>query len=193
MFKSISWQEYLYGIGLLAVGYYIVIVAIYYSRDILAKVKGASVSKAKSTAVNQPLTKEKFMGAISDAPRKKIPIKQSLAVSEELSMEVDPEKLLAAQRADSPASELYERLEDFFKAMKHEKVKRPKLNGIKTFFTQYPSFKNTPIRQEVTGYVYDHFRKNTEADFTRKEIDILWFDDKQEIIHQSTTINNYEK
>jgi hypothetical protein len=101
--------------------------------------------------------------------------------------------MLAAQRADSPASELYERLEDFFKAMKFEKVKTPKLNGVRTYFKQYPKFVDTPVRQEVTSFVYDHLNKNTEGNFTREEIDILWLDDKQEIIHQSTTKNNYEK
>jgi hypothetical protein len=193
MFKTISWQEYLYVIGLIAVGYYTVIGAIFYSRDILLRLKGANVPKVKPPTSSQPLPKEKFMGAISDSPRKKIPIKQSVLDSEALSIEVDSEKMLAAQRADSPASELYERLEDFFKAMKFEKVKTPKLNGVRTYFKQYPNFVDSPVRQEVTSFVYDHLNKNTEGKFTWEEIDILWLDEKQEIIHQSTTKNNYEK
>jgi hypothetical protein len=193
MFKSISWQEYIYAIGLIAAGYYVLVVAVFYSRDILSKLRGATVPKGKSPRPSQASHKEKFMGAISDAPKKKIPIKQSEAAADEFFIESDPEELMAAQRIDSPAAELYDRLESLFKIMKVEKVKTPNLKSIKTLFTQYPQFKETPIQLEVAGFIHDHFRMNTEAEFTLEEINILWLDDKQEIIHQSITKNNYEK
>jgi hypothetical protein len=166
---------------------------VFYSRDILSKLRGAAVPKAKSPQPIQASHKEKFMGAISDAPKKKIPIKQSEATADELFIDSDPEALLAAQRIDSPAAELYDRLESLFKIMKVEKVKRPSLKSIKTLFTQYPQFRETLIQQEVTGFIHDHFRKNTEAEFTLEEINVLWLDEKEEVIYQSTTKNNYEK
>ena len=193
MFKSISWQEYLYAIGLIATGYYVIMVVVFYSRDILSKLRGATVPKAKAPQQNQGSHKEKFMGAISDAPKKKIPIKQSEAAADELFINSDPEELLAAQRIDSPAAELYDRLESLFKIMKVEKVKTPSLRSIKTLFTQYPQFRETPIQLEVTGFIHDHFRKNTEAEFTLEEINMLWLDEKEEVIYKSTTKNNYEK
>src|SRR5688572_24405817 len=105
MFKSISWQEYLYVIGLIAAGYYVIVVAVFYSRDILSKLRGAPVLKAKTPQPNPASPKEKLMGAISDAPKKKIPIKQSEAAADEIFIDSDPEELLAAQRIDSPAAE----------------------------------------------------------------------------------------
>lgn len=193
MFKSISWQEYLYAIGLIAAAYYVVVVAVFYSRDILSRLKGATISKPTTPQRTEPDHKQKFMGAISNAPAKKIPIKQSQASAEDLFIETDPEELLAVQRIESPAAELYDRLESLFKIMKVEKVKRPNLKSIKTLITQYPDFKSSPVRMEVTGFIYDHFRKNTEAGFSYEDIDILWLDGKEEVIYKSTTKNNYEK
>lgn len=193
MFKTISWQEYLYTISVIAAGYYVIVVAVYYSRDILSRIKGATIPRVKQTQPSPQNQKGKFMGAISDAPKKRIPIKQSEVSAEEIVIESDPEELLQAQRVDSPAAELYDRLESLFKIMRVEKVMRPQLKSIKTLFTQYPHFKGTPIQNEVSGFIHEYFKKNTQADFTLDEINVLWLDDKEEIIYQSITKNNYEK
>lgn len=194
MFKSISWQEYLYVIGLIAAGYYVVIVAVFYSRDIIGRLKGATVPKAKSNPSNQISSKEKFMGATSNAPAKKIPVKQTVATSEEIIIESDPEELLSAQRADSPAAELYDRLESLFLIMKTEKVKKANyMKSIKTLIIQYPLFKGTPIQEEITNFIFSYVRDNGETNISIEEIHVLWFDEREELIYQSTTKNNYEK
>ena len=91
MFKSISWQEYLLAVGCLAAVYYVVAVAIFYFRDILLKFKGAASSKAQPEISKTAKPQGKFMGSISTSIRKKIPTKQSIASSEDLSFESQPE------------------------------------------------------------------------------------------------------
>src|SRR5688572_9911050 len=114
MFKSISWQEYLFAVGCLAAGYYVVAVAIFYSRDILQKLKGVPVSKLKSDISKASQPQGKFMGSISTTIRKQIPTKQSIATSEELSFESQPEELLAANRAESAGADMMDALEEVF-------------------------------------------------------------------------------
>ena len=113
MFKSISWQEFLYAVALLSGGYYVIVVAVFYSRDILNKLRGVPAISPKTNPIKTQVNRnEKFMGAISTASPKKIPIKVSTAGSDELVIVSDPEVLNAANRADSPAAELLDHLEN---------------------------------------------------------------------------------
>ncbi|HEX5171959.1 MAG TPA: hypothetical protein VFW11_22425 [Cyclobacteriaceae bacterium] len=188
MFNSISWEEYLFTIGFIAAAYYAIVLAAFYSRDILLRLKGANVAMTKHGPANQVPQKGKFMGAISNAPLKKIPIKQSVAASDELTIESDPEELLSGQRIDSPAAELYDRLESLFLIMKTKKVKKANyLKSIKTLIVQYPLFKGTPVQQEVSAFIYNHLKQQSEINITVEEINILWLDQNEELIHQSTT------
>jgi hypothetical protein len=193
MFKSISWQEYLYAIGAFSFGYYVIITAIFYSRDILLKVKGAAVSKASTPQPLRGKSNQQFMGAISSVAPKKIPVKESSATGEELFIESNPEDLMAAQYADSPAVELLERLRDMFQIMEGEKTKANYVKNIKTLIKQYPQFKDTPVQQEVSLFIHDQFKGHPDIKFQIEEIDNLWLDEKDEVIIQSTTKNNYEK
>jgi hypothetical protein len=193
MFKSISWQEYLYAVGVISIGYYALIIAVFYSRDILLKLKGAAVPKVKSVQHNFSGSKEKFMGAISNAPRKNIPVKQSIAETQELIFESDPEEMLSAYRADSLAAELFDTLEELFLVLASEKVEKPKyIKFIRTLFQQHQQIQGKPEQQDVNGFIVDYF-KNGTVTFTREELDTLWLDEKEEVINKSTTKNNYEK
>lgn len=193
MFKSISWQEFLYAVALLAGGYYLVVVAVFYSRDILLRLKGATVAKVKPV---QPPARESdspMMGKIlSDAPRKKLKIKQSIAESDELTFESQPEKDLQALKEDSPASAFLEDLDEVFMSL--SATKKPKtefIKSIRRLFRRNPEFQDTSTKQGIYNYIQDYF-KNSELSFSAEELDTLWLDGKQEVIHQSTTKNNYE-
>jgi hypothetical protein len=195
MFKSISWQEFLYAVAVLSGGYYIIVIAVFYSRDILNKLRGAPATSPKADPVNKKLNRsEKFMGAISTAPPKKIPIKVSTAGSDELIIESDTEELNAANRADSPAAELLDHLENLFLIMATEKIEKAKyMKSIRTLFLQYTHYNGT-VRQEVNAFVIDHFKtSNAELFFSMEELTTLWLDEKDQTIYQSSTINNYEK
>lgn len=195
MFKSISWQEFLYAVALLSGGYYVIVVAVFYSKDILNKVRGIPSTSAKPNQAKTQLNKsEKFMGAISTASPKKIPIKVSTAGSEDLIIESDPEELNAANRADSPAAELLDHLENLFLIMATEKIEKVKyLKSIRTLYQQYTHY-NEAVRQEVNAFVIDHFKtKNSEVTVSTQELATLWLDEKEQTIYQSSTINNYEK
>lgn len=194
MFKSISWQEYLHAVGLLSVGYYVVVVATLYSRDILIKFRGGRVPRANTGGSNYSNQARQFMGAVSDTPRKIIPIKQSVANTEDLTIESDPEDLLAGLRADSPAVELFENLEEIFLTFAIGKTQKPKyIVEIKKLFRKHSDIKGTASQSDVNGFIRDYFRGHNELSFTVEELDTLWLNEKHEVIIQSTTKNNYEK
>lgn len=195
MFKSISWQEFLYAVALLSGGYYVIVVAVFYSRDILKKLRGVPAISPKANPTKTQVNRsEKFMGAISTASPKKIPIKVSTAGSDELIIESDPEELNAANRADSAAAELLDHLENLFLIMATEKIEKVKyLKSIRTLYLQYTHYTEA-VRQEVNAFVIDHFKtKKSEITFSTEELTTLWLDEKQQTIYQSSTINNYEK
>ena len=193
MFKSISWQQYLYVVGVLSFTYYVLIIAIFYSRDILLKFKGSTVTKPQEPNSTTESARLNFMGAISKSVPKKIPVKESIAAGEELVIESDPEELMAAQRADSPAAELFERLDETFQIMEGEHKKANYLKNIKTLIRQYDQFKDTSIQKEISAFICERFKEHPQVTFATEEIDVLWLDEKEEIIIQSTTINNHEK
>jgi hypothetical protein len=194
MFKSISWQEYLFAVGCLAAGYYVVAVAIFYSRDIVQKLKGAPVSKLKPDISKSNLPQGKFMGSISTTIRKQIPTKQSIAASEELSFESQPEELLAANRADSAGVDMMDALEEVFMYLASKnRDKASYEKKIKTLIQQRPEFSGTQVQQEVISFINEYFKGNQSINFTLEELESLWLTTSGEIIHQSTTKNNYEK
>ena len=195
MFKSISWQEFLYAVALLSGGYYVIVVAVFYSRDILNRLRGIPATSAKvNPAKTQTPKSEKFMGAISTASPKKIPIKVSTAGSDELIIESDPDELNAANRADSPAAELLDHLENLFLIMATEKIEKVKyFKSIRTLYLQYTHYSEA-VRQEVNAFVMDYFKtKNSEVIISAEELTTLWLDEKEQTIYQSSIINNYEK
>lgn len=194
MFKSISWQEYLFAVGCLTTAYYVVAVAILYSRDILLKFKGATTSKAKRNISTPPLPQGKFMGSISTTIRKRIPTKQSIASSEDLSFESQPEELLAANRADSPAADMLDALEEVFMYLSSKKKEKMSYEEkIKRLIQQRPEFKGTPVQQEVISFIHEYFKGSQSINFSVEELESLWLNANGEVIHQSTTKNNYEK
>ena len=194
MFKSISWQEYLFAVGCLAAGYYVVAVAIFYSRDILQKLKGVPASKLKPDISKSNQPQGKFMGSISTTIRKQIPTKQSIATSEELSFESQPEELLAANRAESAGADMMDALEEVFMYLASKKRDKESYEKkIKTLIQQRPEFSGTPVQQEVISFINEYFKGNQSINFSVEELESLWLTANGEVIHQSKTKNNYEK
>lgn len=193
MFKSISWQEYLFALSIIAAGYYILIVGLFYSRDIIVKLKGVPQGKEK---IPQPIEKpsKNFMGPIhADVPRK-LPVKESTAIAEEISIESQSQETPELIRSESPAADLLEKIEELLMIMEGGPVQKSNyIKSIKTLINQYPQFKGTQNQKEVSRFVCDQFKDNDKISFSIEEIEVLWLNEKEEIINQTITINNYEK
>lgn len=188
MFKSISWQEYLLAISLIAGVYYFIVIAIFYSRDIVARLKGAAVVKPQITATTaERKPPGNFMGAIQkEVPRRKI-ITETVAAAEEIT--VDEEK----QKAQSPAEQIIEQLEGMFNMMSEGVLEKSRyIKNIKSIISDCWKHKGTPVQVEVAAFIVSHFSGNKEVSFTIEEIDILWPSQEIETINQSTTTYNYE-
>ncbi len=193
MFKSISWQEYLLAVALLAAAYYVFIISVFYHRDIWQKIKGATVPKVKVTEPAKQRQATPLMGAISNPIRKKIPLKQSVIPADEFTFESDPEEMRAAHLAESPAAELIEALDDLFITLAINKAGRTDyIINIRKLFEAYPSNKKGNAREDVYGFIADNLMAS-EVSFSTEELDELWLNENEEVIYQSTTINNYEK
>jgi peroxiredoxin family protein len=193
MFKSISWHEYLLTTGLLAAGYYVVIFSVFYSKEIVLRLKGETVPKIKPLEPVEQERKPGLMGSISNPARKKIPLKKSVAQSEELTFESDPEEMLLAQREDSPAVELIDCLDDLFTTLLVDKADKAKyIVNIRKLFHRYSEHNKPAIKQDIYGFIQDS-RNERDVSFTIEELDTLWLDENEEVIHQSTTKNNHEK
>ena len=193
MFKSISWQEYQLAVGLLALGYYAVIVSIFYSRDILLNLKGAEESKSRQQVSGSEERPAKLMGSISQRVKKKIPLKQSVIVPEELAFESDLEDMILAQREDSPAAELIEMLDDLFTTMAVKKAKRPEyISHLRKLFEVYSDLNIASAKPDIYSFIHDSL-KSAELTFSQEELDSLWLDENEEVIHKSITKNTYEK
>lgn len=193
MFKSISWQEYLFALSIIATGYYILIIGLFYSRDIIVRLKGIPQGKEK---IPQPIAKpgKNFMGPIhADVPRK-LPVKESIAIAEEISIESQAQETPELIRSESPAADLLEKIEELLMIMEGGPVQKSNyIKSIKTLINQYPQFKGTQTQKEVSLFVCDQFKDNEKISFSIEEIEVLWLNEKEEIINQTITINNYEK
>ena len=193
MFKSISWQEYLLTTGLLATGYYVVIISAFYSKEIFLRLKGETVSKIKPSGAVVQEGKHRLMGSISNPARKKIPLKKSVLPPEELTFESDPEEMLLAQREDSLAAELLDCLDDLFTTLLVDKADKAKyIVNIRKLFQRYSEYNKPAVKQDIYGIIQDSHNQ-VDVSFTIEELDTLWLDENEEVIHQSTTKNTYEK
>lgn len=183
MLKSISWPEYLLAVSLIASAYYAVIIALFYSRDIAAKIKGAAVPKTHPVVEPPRGHVESFMGPIlKDVPRKAL-VSQSVAAAEEITVE---------QERQSLADLIIDELHAVFVMLSEGPVEKSTYSSsIKKIIGKYWMHKGSPVQAEVATYITDHFTGNTEISFSVQEIDILWpAHDLEE--NQSTTINSYE-
>jgi hypothetical protein len=134
------------------------------------------------------------MGSISTTIRKQIPTKQSIAASEELSFESQPEDLLAANRAESAGADMMDALEEVFMYLASKKRDKESYEKkIKTLIQQRPEFSGTPVQQEVISFINEYFKGNQSINFSAEELGSLWLTANGEVIYQSTTKNNYEK
>lgn len=190
MFKSISWQEYLTVVGCLAAGYYVVAISLFYSKDILLKIKRAPSSRDKPHNIQDSV--DKLMGGISTSFRKAVPKKQSTESLDELTIQFEPEDLDAEKRLCSPAAELLDNLEEVFMILASRKSdKEDHLRKIEKLLRLAPEFSHTSSRVEIVEFVLQYFKGNQHITFTREDIDQLWANKKEEVI-KSTTKNNYE-
>jgi len=193
MFKSISWQGYLFTVGLFAAGYYVITISVFYSKEIFLRLKGETVSKIKPSGAVVQEGKHRLMGSISNPARKKIPLKKSVIQSEELTCESDPEEMLLAQRDDSPAAELLDCLDDLFTTLLVDKADKAKyIVNIRKLFQKYSEYNKPAVKQDIYGIIQDSHNQ-VDVSFTIEELDTLWLDENEEVIHQSTTKNTYEK
>lgn len=182
MFKTISWQEYLLAVSLIAGAYYAAISAIFYSRNIAVRIKGRAVSKPSPVVEPRQSHGSNFMGAIQkDIPRKAL-VSQSVAAAEEITVE---------QRQSLPDL-IIDELHAIFVMLSEGPVEKATYSSsIKKIISKYWMHKGSPVQAEVATYITDYFTGNTEISFSVQEIDILWpAQDLEE--NQSTTINNYE-
>ena len=176
MFKSISWQEFIIAVSIVAGCYYAFIVIVFYRKDIAARLRGGTVSSSPpKTAQNQTRPKN-LMGAIeSSAPLKRRPLGQSSANAEEIQMAETVSEPAAEQMQTGPADELLQELSNLFEIMKEGKPSQDAyLRNIKTLFSQYIHLIGSEEYTRISQLVIEELKTKHNIFLSTEMVEELW-------------------
>ena len=176
MFKSISWQEFIIAVSIVAGCYYAFIVIVFYRKDIAARLRGGTVSSSPpKTAQNQTRPKN-LMGAIdSSAPSKRKPIVQSTANAEEIEINETVSALVPEQTLSAPADELLHDLSNLFEIMKEGKSAQDAyLRNIKTFVSQYSHLIGSEEYTRISQLIIEELKSKHDVFLSTEMVEELW-------------------
>ncbi len=185
MFKSITWQEFIVAISVVAACYYAFIVAVFYRKDIGAKLKGQGFSTAPVKTPNQPHPKN-LMGAIAPStPIRKKPLAESSANAEEVQvadLSIAPE----IEHPSTPADELIQELRNLFEIMKEGKPSQDAyLKNVKTLISQYAHLIGPEEFTRISLLIIKELKAKHDIFLTIDLIEELW--PKETIKHSNNS------
>lgn len=171
MFKSISWQEFLYAVLVVAGGYYCIFILFLYSRDIIRIFRSRDES-SRQTQPKSEKTSSNLMGGIkNDPPRKN---EQS----------VDAQELIVDQLAsrDNEESLLIGSVSDLLHEIKVLARVIKESNGSKedgvpmyqSLLSNYPHISGTKYQESVSIFIYEHLRNENVFEADLDEINSWW-------------------
>lgn len=174
MFKSISWQEYIVVMSVAAGCYYAVIIILFYTKDIAARLKGGSVSSRPSSAGKPSPSDHNLMGPIQNPIVPPMPIKQtSIAAAE---VEVAENANPVTDEIDlTPADELIQEICNLFQIMKEGNPSQDAyLKNIKTLLSQYPQLLGTDDHTRVTRTIIQELQTKHDILLSTEAVEQLW-------------------
>ena len=171
MFSPISWQEFL-NTALIALGlYYVVSVVIFYSRDMVARIKKAAQREpADSERRNYPL-----MGQI----RKDTPKKHEDFV-EAQDLVIDPANPSNAERSEedlliNSVSHLLREVTVLARVVKESNGSKPDaIPMFQSLLSNYAHLAGTKYRESIMVFIHDTIRGQCPFDAALDEIDSWW-------------------
>lgn len=139
MFKSIAWQEFVIAAAAAAACYYTLILAVFYSREIAAKLKGTGGASEPLKARQTHRSPHNLMGPIAAfTPLQPGQARQSSASADEVEV-ADTVKTMESQDiGHTPGQELLHELTNLFEIMKEgQPSEEAYVKNIRTLISQY--------------------------------------------------------
>lgn len=174
MFKTISWEEFIVAISVVAACYYAFVVAVFYRKDIGARLKGQGVSTTPAKTIQSLPRPKDLMGAITTSiPIKRKPLAESSANAEEV--EVAEMSVVADHPASAPADELLQELGNLFEIMREGKPSQEAyLKNIKTLFSQYVHVIGPEEYTRVSVTIIDELKTKHDIFLSTELVEELW-------------------
>jgi hypothetical protein len=173
MFKSISWQEFLY-VVLAALGtYYCISILLLYSRDIIRifKSKDESSRQTRPKVENSP---SNLMGGVkNDPPRKNEQYvdAQELTVDQSGASTRDNEELLLI----GSVSDLLHEVKVLSRVIKESNgSKEDGAPMFQSLLSNYPHISGTKYQGSVSIFIYEHLRNENVFEADLNEINSWW-------------------
>jgi hypothetical protein len=176
MFKSISWQEFMIAVSIVAGCYYAFIVIVFYRKDIIARLRGGAISMNPPKAVPNQTRAKNLMGAIdSNSPLKRKPIVQTSANADEIEMAETVSAPVGEQAQSAAADELLQELSNLFEIMKEGKSAQDAyLRNIKTFVSQYSHLIGSEEYTRISQLIIEELKTKHDIFLSIELVEELW-------------------
>jgi len=187
MFKTISWQEFMVAVSVAAACYYAFIIAVFYRRDIAAKLRGETPSATPTKSTRPQERGRNFMGAISaSSPVRRKPVAESSANAEEVEVAEMHVEAPVEQEQTPPGEELLQELGNLFEIMKEGKPSQDAyLKNIKTLFAQYTHLVGPEEFRRISLTIIEELKTKHDIFISTEVIEELWPKEKVKHSNQS--------
>lgn len=175
MFKSISWQEFILVIAVAAGCYYALIIILFYTKDIAARLKGGPISSRPSTCGKPSLSEKNLMGPIQNTVTPKRPIRETSIAAEEVEITDSINHSTTDQNNLAPADELIHEICSLLEIMREGKPSQESyLKNIKTLLSQYPQLIGSQDYTRVTRTIIEELKTKHDVFLTTEVVEELW-------------------
>lgn len=174
MFKSISWQEYIVVMAVAAGCYYSLIIILFYTKDIAARLKGGSVPSRPGSPGKPSPSDHNLMGPIQNSVVPPRSIKQtSIGAAEvEVAENANP---ITDDSDLTPADELIQEICSLFQIMKEGNPSQDAyLKNIKTLLSQYPQLLGSDDHTRVTRTIVQELQTKHDILLSKEVVEQLW-------------------
>lgn len=189
MLKSISWEEYFFAVAMIAAGYYVIIIAAFYSRDILRMLKEIPSSERPAIKERHSNSDSNLMGGIHENVfiRKNV---EATVTSEEIEVS---NSQTSEEGVQEGYSGLLDELKSLFQIMQEgNATKEDYLNHVKTSLSRYIHFMGTLQEAEINSRIISDLKDLGMIDITDMEIRGLWPRELNHLVNNNKS-NNYAK
>jgi hypothetical protein len=173
MLKSISWQEYFYWLLVIGGSYYLFIIAVFYSKDLLLKLKRTSSPPEPAIKPMQAKSGGSMMGSIREAIS--VDKRRSTATIQSEDIAIDTAINHEAESEDSPIAELMDEFKALCQIMQEGgATQNDYLKNIRTALSRYGHFVGTEYEDQITTAISNGLNSIQNLKVSEADIKQLW-------------------
>jgi hypothetical protein len=172
MFNSISWQEFLTAALWAHLGYYLIVVVVFYPKDILAKVRRSGIGSASSDA--EKISSSNLMGNIRPDPQ---PVKCTVK-SDDVQVSVAPSKddYDAEQLENLASNKVLTDLLNEIRLVARVAAEDQSCDGLSMIKELLSNYAAVPAheRQTINGFIVKEFRAQCSVELNVAQLSAAW-------------------